>query len=257
MGEHGKHRPLVGKAARRALAAAFWLAAAGAAPAACRQALAIGMDVSRSVDRHEYALQVGGLAQALADAGVRAAILDAPGAPVAIAVFDWSSEGDQRLIVPWTVVTGPAVLDDIAGRVLAMPKPADAGMTGVGAAVRFGMGLLTQQRACARLTLDLSGDGMNNSGPMPDQVETSVAGRAVTVNGLAVGSPRAAGTVSLDPDLESLTAWYEAEVMRGPGSFVERAVTYSNFASAMRRKLERELQPPLARLALPRRTVPG
>lgn len=245
-----------GQAACRAAAVLCLMAGAGAAPAACRQALAIGMDVSRSVDRHEYALQVGGLARALTDAGVRAAFLDQPGAPVAVAVFDWSSAGDQRLIVPWTVVTGPGVLDDIAGRILATPKPADAGMTAVGSALRFGMALLEGQAGCTRLTLDLSGDGMNNSGPMPLDVATDIAGRAVTVNGLAVGSPGAAGTVSLDPDLESLTEWYEAEVMRGPGSFVEQAVTYSDFASAMRRKLERELQPPLARLALPHRTAP-
>lgn len=225
--------------------------AAHAVHAACRQALAIGMDVSRSVDRHEYALQVSGMAAALADEEVRAAFLAVPQAPVELAIFDWSSEGQQRLILPWTTVTGPEVLDDIARRVLATGKPIDGGMTAVGAAMRFGAALLMQQPGCGRQTLDLSGDGINNAGPLPERVTASPAWPDITVNGLAIGVPKSDGPISLDPDLERLTEWYQAEVMRGPGAFVEQAVTFRNFANAMRRKLVRELEAPLARLAAP------
>lgn len=234
-----------------ALVAAGCWADGAAARAACRQALAIGMDVSRSVDRSEYALQITGMAAALSDQQVRAAFLAVPQAPVELAIFDWSSEGNQRLIVPWTLVTGPEVLDDIAGRVLSTAKPVDGGMTAVGAAMRFGAALLIQQPGCGRLTLDLSGDGISNAGPLPERVTASPAWPDITVNGLAIGVPQAEGPISLDPDLERLTAWYEAEVMRGPGSFVEQAVTFRNFASAMRRKLMRELEEPLARLTAP------
>lgn len=233
------------------LAAGLWLGAPASALAVCRQALAIGMDVSRSVDRHEYALQVGGLAQAFEDAGVRAAFFASPRSPVMIAVYDWSSEGDQRLVVPWTEVTGPEVLDAVALQVRQIPKPAEAGMTAVGAALRYGAALLMQRSDCAQHTLDLSGDGTNNSGPTPDRVAIASTGAPLTVNGLAIGLPKAAGPISLDPDLETLTAWYGSRVIRGPGAFVEQAITFSDFSSAMRRKLIRELQTPLAVLTGP------
>ncbi len=45
------------------------------ADAACLQALALGLDVSGSVDAREYRQQIGGLAEALSDPRVRAAYL--------------------------------------------------------------------------------------------------------------------------------------------------------------------------------------
>ena len=66
---------------------------ASAAPAECRQALALGLDVSGSVDAGEYALQLGGLAAALESADVRAALLDIPELPVHLTVFEWSGPG--------------------------------------------------------------------------------------------------------------------------------------------------------------------
>ncbi|MCW1950803.1 MAG: DUF1194 domain-containing protein, partial [Octadecabacter sp.] len=46
----------------------------------CRQALALGLDVSGSVDVQEYRLQLDGLALALGDPEVTAALLAHPGA---------------------------------------------------------------------------------------------------------------------------------------------------------------------------------
>ena len=51
------------------------------------------------------------------------------------------------------------------------------------------------------------------------------------MNGLVVGG-------TLKPDL---VAYYRAEVLRGPGAFVEIAEDYADFARAMRRKLLREV----------------
>ncbi|MFC6686684.1 DUF1194 domain-containing protein [Jhaorihella thermophila] len=60
------------------------------AAAACRHALALGLDVSGSVDGREYRLQLDGLAAALRDPRVKQALLAMPAAPVRIAVFEWS-----------------------------------------------------------------------------------------------------------------------------------------------------------------------
>ena len=53
---------------------------AGPADAACRLALALGLDVSGSVDAAEYRLQLDGVAAALTDEDVQAALFAMPGA---------------------------------------------------------------------------------------------------------------------------------------------------------------------------------
>ena len=48
----------------------------------CRQALALGLDVSGSVDAREYRLQLSGVASALDAPEVREKLLSMPAAPV-------------------------------------------------------------------------------------------------------------------------------------------------------------------------------
>ena len=60
------------------LAAMAWLLGFGPAAAFCRQALALGLDVSSSVDEGEYTAQIEGLAQALSgDSGEKDRMLAA------------------------------------------------------------------------------------------------------------------------------------------------------------------------------------
>jgi hypothetical protein len=73
-----------------ALLAVALLAAAPARADPCRLALALGFDVSRSIDAAAYELQLGGLIAALFDPEIRAALL-APPAPVAVAVYESSA----------------------------------------------------------------------------------------------------------------------------------------------------------------------
>jgi len=66
-----------------AVAPGLWI---GPAWAGCRQALAMALDVSGSVDTREYHLQLDGLASALTDPDVQRAMLAQPGNPVYLAV---------------------------------------------------------------------------------------------------------------------------------------------------------------------------
>ncbi|MDB9698447.1 DUF1194 domain-containing protein, partial [Planktomarina temperata] len=70
-----------------ALSFTFWVTSSAGAAAACRQALALGLDVSGSVDEAEYQLQLQGLAAALISDDVRASLMRLPDAPVRILVF--------------------------------------------------------------------------------------------------------------------------------------------------------------------------
>ncbi|MBV7394625.1 DUF1194 domain-containing protein [Mameliella sediminis] len=214
----------------------LWLAAllcwGGLADAACRQALALGLDVSGSVDAREYRLQLDGLASALEDPEVLAALLVMPETPVAIAVFEWSGPGSQRVVAPWRVLQGPADVAELASRLRATLRGEMGQSTAIGSAKVFGAALLDAQPACWRRVLDLSGDGRSNTGPRPQDRRPD----GITINGLVIGA-------SADADgIGALASYYRAYVIAGPDAFVETALGFEAFEEAMIRKLKRELQ---------------
>lgn len=214
------------------------VAIAGPAEAACRQAIAVGLDVSGSVSRAEQGLQRQGMVVALEDPQVRAALLEMPEAPVRIAVYEWSSARYQRLLLPWAEVGSADALDALIAELAAAPWRPSPNETALGAAMLFGRGLLAAQADCARLTLDIAGDGRSNLGPAPGAVAMTLDNRSITVNALVIALPEAAGG---DRSVEDLSAYFRAYVLRGPDAFVEEARGYGDFAEAMARKLLKEL----------------
>lgn len=221
------------------IALLLWLALAQPAGAgACGQALAIGLDVSRSVDAVEYRLQAQGMAAALTDPEVAALILERSASPVRIAVYAWSGQGQHQVIADWTVLTDAATLTQLAATVAATGRARLSASTAVGAALQFGDRLLARVPDCPIRTLDLVGDGKNNTGPGPRDLnlpDTDI------VNALAVGPDPRGGFQHGEPAIGELVAWFDTEVRRGPGSFVEAALGYNDFQQAMIRKLTREL----------------
>lgn len=231
MGQYAKHRPLV------RLSLLLCLLFTSPIYADCRQALAIGLDVSGSVDAREYRLQLDGLAAALQQDDVRAALLTMPSAPVKLAVYEWSGAEDQHLVVDWTVIDGPKTLDQFIARLFGTKRTITAPPTAIGSSMLYGAFLLAQQPDCWRRTLDLSGDGPSNSGPRPRDVKTlSGLSQQITINALVVGNAQA------DAKTQNLTDYYRAEVITGPASFVEEAAGFEQFKEVMQRKLLRELQ---------------
>ena len=216
--------------------------AAGPAVAECRQALALGLDVSGSVDADEYALQLGGLAAALESAEVRAVLLELPELPVHLTVFEWSGPGSRRLLVAWTVIDGPEALGSVTGALRATGRVPSDPSTAIGQAMLHGADLLAERAECPRWTLDLSGDGRSNAVPRPAIVKEMGALDGVTVNALAVGVDAPVHGDIRQAEIAALSAYFEAEVIHGPGAFVETALGYEDFEDAMRRKLLRELK---------------
>lgn len=238
MGQHGKHRPLVAKLVAALLAAACLAVAALAAPAPasanCRQALAMGLDVSGSVDANEYRLQLDGLAAALGHQDVVAALLAMPSAPVRLAIYEWSAPGDQRLLLPWTDITDSQALAAIIARLHATTRAPAGPSTALGVAMSYGARLLATQSECWKRTLDISGDGRSNTGPRPQDVARRPELEGITVNALVIG-----------PGNETrgdLSAYFKTLVIRGPDAFVEQADAFAAYEQAMVRKLLRELQ---------------
>lgn len=225
----------------RALAfiAALW---AGGAQAQCRQALALGLDVSGSVDAQEYRLQMHGLAAALEDPDVLAALSTLVQNPVYITVYEWSGPEYQRVIVPWVKATTPDHVRAITGPLRAQVRTTVAPTTGLGTALQFGAGLLQTGPTCLRRTLDISGDGKNNSGPTPGEVQATL-GR-IEVNALIIGIDAPARLSHEEIEIGELAAYFRNSVIRGPQAFLEVALGFPDYARAMRLKLLKELEIP-------------
>lgn len=201
--------------------------------AECRLALALAVDVSRSVDASDYAIQTEGLARALEDPGVRKAIFG-PEGDVALAIYYWSGKGYQDLVQPWVVLETEAELDAAIERVRLTVRPKAPLATALGDALRYAADLLYDAPDCTRKVLDVAGDGRNNEGISVARAYEREDFTGITVNALAVGEHEA--------DIEE---YFSTELIRGPGAFVELAPKQKDYPQAIHRKLLRELQSPM------------
>lgn len=227
-----------------ALAALPALMAGPGAAESCRQALALGLDVSGSVDPTEYWLQRGGLAAALTTPEVADAFLAVPGAPVSLFVFEWSGVGYQKVLVPWTPIVSVADLKRAAAAMQAVPRRRGENATGIGAAVLFAGQAFAQVPACWKRTLDLSGDGKNNDGPGPEMLGEETGLADVTINALVIAADPASDADMTQARIAELVAYFQRNVIRGPGAFTEVAIGFREFEAAMKRKLLREVDVP-------------
>lgn len=201
----------------------------------CRLALLLALDVSSSVDEAEDALQRGGLASALISRPVQAAFF-ADDLPVALAVYEWSGRYNQEMLLEWRIIRGPADLLEAAEVLARSDRSHNEFPTAMGYGLGYGAGVLARAPKCLFQTLDMAGDGENNEGFGPRVAYREFPFQGVTVNGLVVNGADYEAEVTL-------IDYYRTHVLRGPGAFLEVAQGFEDYENAMRRKLERELQP--------------
>ena len=209
------------------------------AGAECRLALALAVDVSRSIDSQDYVIQTEGLAGALEDRDVRAAIFG-PEGQVALAIYYWSGRGYQDLVQDWVILDRPEALDAAIWEIRRTPRPAAPLATALGDALSYGLDLMSYAPDCERRVIDVAGDGRNNDGISVARTYEREDFTGITVNGLAVGEHEA-----------DIVHYYQTEVIRGPGAFVEVAPRQSDYPETLRRKLLRELEGPMIGALLP------
>lgn len=212
------------------------------AQGACRQALALGLDVSGSVSEGEYALQMKGLANALLARNVQQAFLAVPSAPVRLYVFIWAGRGGPLEIMPWTEMTDESDLVASAKLLNDQYRRRFSSETELGEAMLFGRNALETQSDCWRLTLDISGDGKSNSGVKPGDLQLRSSLNNITINALVVGPGHVSFLAAEDQTNSDLVDYFASNVIHGPEAFVEDATGYKDFEDAMTRKLLKELQ---------------
>ena len=218
---------------RRRVAALALLSLLAATPARAGSvdlALVLAVDVSESVDADEYELQHEGIARAFEGAPLVAAISGGANGAIDVLVLEWSDRDKQVVTVDWTRVSDKASAAAFAAKVRASRRSSN-GLTAIGDALLAAQAsFLNLPDRAARRVVDLSGDGMANIGPPPQQVRDAMVAAGITVNGLAI--------LKTEPWLDS---YYDDNVVGGPGGFLMQVEDFPSFIAAMQQKLLNEV----------------
>jgi hypothetical protein len=204
--------------------------------------LVLAADVSRSVDDKEFKLQREGFASALVDPRVVRAMTSGPAGRIAVVFVEWASEFEQRVVVDWALIANDRDAQEVSQRILGAPR-SFWGRTSISSAIEFSLGLLARSPFPSdRLVIDVSGDGTNNSGAEVTASRDAALARGVTINGLVILSdePLPTNPTHTHPP-GGLKAYYEKNVIGGPGAFVLEAQSFETFGQLIISKLIKEI----------------
>jgi hypothetical protein len=198
--------------------------------------LILAVDTSASVDAREFELQIKGISQAFAHPEVIAAIESLGAAGMAVTMVQWSIPGTSAMALPFHQVHDSRSAKAFGFLVGLSYRRGFSGSTAMGHAIDYCTYLLENNEfEGERRVIDVSGDGRNNAPPDVEPARDSAVKRGITINGLAINSD--------DPRLD---IYYKRSLIGGPDAFVEVADDFSQFATAIRQKLIREIYPPLS-----------
>ena len=201
--------------------------------------LALGIDVSGSVDEEEAVLQRNGYIAAFRHPSVVDAIQHGRLGRIAVSYYEWAGFGHTKIIAPWTLIRDKTTADAFATQ-LTKEEPETARRTTIAAAITFGADYFEQNRfAGKRRVLDISGDGPNNWGDRVDSIRNLAVARGITINGLPIVNDRP--TFSGRPPMKNLDLYYRDCVIGGPGAFFVVANDFKDFTRAVLRKLILEI----------------
>jgi len=200
--------------------------------------LVLAVDVSYSMDPEEQALQREGYIAAITSPEFLRALREGMHAKVAMTYFEWAGSHHTQIIVPWRVIDGPETADAFAADIQ-RARYTRASRTSVSTALLFGASLFDNSgyRGMRRV-IDVSGDGVNNNGPLVTLARDEVLAKGITINGLPIILKR---TMNSSFDIDNLDVYFEDCVIGGPGSFVIPIRSREQFKEAIRTKLVLEI----------------
>lgn len=224
------------------LAVTFLLSAPARAAETVDLLLVLASDVSRSVDAPKFQLQREGYAAAISDPRVVDAIRSGPNGKIAICFVEWSGIGAQKVVIDWSIVKDAASARQFGDQLLEIPR-SFADRTSISGGIEFAVTQL--ERApfeSGRRTIDVSGDGTNNSGRDVTRARDEATAKGITINGLVILSDR---PLSWNPEHTNppggLANYYRDNVVGGPSSFVMVAENFESFGKAILNKLIAEI----------------
>ena len=214
--------------------------------------LILAVDASPSISRAEQKVQRDGYVSAFRHADLASAIESGETGRIAVLYLEWAGPSQQTVVIPWTILDTlkdtQALADKLAEQSLSADRLAERSLaegpsTSISGALWAAKELFAESGIHSpRRVIDISGDGPNNVGPPLDPVRDSLFAQGVTINGLPITLP-SDGTVDRSlkytgPDLQS---YFEHCVIGGPDAFAIGVTDVQQFATAIRRKLVREI----------------
>ena len=204
--------------------------------------LVLAADVSRSVDHQKFLLQRDGYAAAILSSRVIDAIQSGYHRRIAICFVEWSGVGAQKLVIDWTVLSDAETARKFAMLVKNAPR-SFADRTSISGGIDFSMAQFERSPyEAGRRTIDVSGDGTNNSGRDLRSARDDAVAKSVTINGLVILSER---PLPWNPEHTNppggLANYYRDNVIGGPGAFVMVAEDFGSFGQAVTKKLIAEI----------------
>ncbi|WP_082029439.1 DUF1194 domain-containing protein [Tateyamaria sp. ANG-S1] len=193
---------------------------------ACQLALLLAVDVSGSVDRDEYRIQMDGLAHALRDGIVADALVDQQ---AQVSLVQWTGETRQKQTIPWTAISSHGDVLALAEQIENDPRVWRNYSTAIGEALVLSRRAFATVAQCTRKVIDVSGDGVSNEGLEPAGQRGPLNDAGITVNAIAI-----------ETDDTDLTAYFFENVITGPGAFVVTARGFEDYPAQIKRKLQRE-----------------
>lgn len=213
--------------------------------------LVLAVDVSRSIDDDEYALQKQGYAQAFVNPSVLNAIRQSGQGRIAVTLVEWSGADFQKVVVPWMQVSDAASGQKFSDAILKSPR-SFWGWTSISGAIDASVPLFGHGGFVGtRKVIDVSGDGINNSGRPAVSARDDALREGITINGLVIMNDKP-NNGFIQPQQEPLDEFYRDNVVGGPGAFVVSIDGFDSFALAIVNKLVREISalPAPRRLAI-------
>jgi hypothetical protein len=211
--------------------------------------LVLAVDISYSMDPDELSLQREGYVQAITSKEFLHALKGGMHGRVAVTYVEWAGVMEQRILLPWRLIDGEQTAEAVAAEIAKAPIRR-AYRTSISGALRFTAPMFEDNGyAGIRRVIDVSGDGTNNSGRSVTEARDEAVAAGLTVNGLVILSevPLPTNPLHTHPP-GGLTAYYENNVIGGPGAFVVEAQNFEAFGQSLISKLIKEIA-----LALPSR----
>lgn len=207
------------------------------------------VDVSGSISAEEYSLQTQGYAAAFRDTDVLDAIFSGATQSIAVQYIEWSGFSEQQIQVDWFLIDSVASAAAFADLILGLDIPSEAhrafglidpvtglrkGATAIGRAIRYGADLFDNNIESARQVMDISGDGVNNSGSGANSTPDTQRDRALSmgvdqINAIVIGD-------------NTVADHYRDNVIGGDDSFMISIPEMNQFETGIKQKLSQEIR---------------
>lgn len=225
--------------AASAAAPTLWTArAARAEPEPVDVLLVLAVDVSRSVDEDEARLQREGYRNAVSDPRVVEVVRRGMIGAIGLAYVEWAGFEYQRLVLPWSRIANQGDADAWSSALAEAPRNS-LSWTSISGGIDFARRTLAEAPfEATRRVIDVSGDGVNNSGRPAEAARDEAVAEGIVINGLPIVNDRP--TFGRMPSIP-LDQYFQQNVIGGDGAFMIVAEDFEAFGTAVRRKLIREI----------------